>query len=283
VTPIRRPLAGLLALFVGALSIDRIALSGSDGRTIQTPVYAVALAFVIAPLLIRGFRHTRITTFLVGAGITVVGFQAVSGRIGADPYQALVEVVFVVLTAALAHRLATALEQIDQAIDSVVFGDNPALPLDGREAANEILSEMARSRRHGRPLSVTVLAADQASVEIAIDEAAEEIQRAVRTRYVHSRVAQTISEQLRRSDLLLEDPETGHFVIVSPETSAEGTTLLVERIGRAVQSTKVRLAAGHATFPDHALTFEQLVERAQMRMEDPSSLPADGDVVEGVA
>jgi len=148
VTPIRRPLTGLLLLFVGALAIDRVALSGADERTIQTYAYFVALAFVTAPLLIRGFRRTGSGTFLAMAGATALGLQVLSARLTNDPYQALVETAFILIATALAHRLATALERLDQAINSVVFGDSPALPLDGRKAANEILGEMARSRRH---------------------------------------------------------------------------------------------------------------------------------------
>lgn len=281
--PIRRPLTGLLALFVGALAIDRLALNSADERTIQTPAYALALALVIAPLLLRGFRRTRLSTLLVLALGAATVLQVVSGRLTDDPYQALVEVAFVTLVSALSHRLAKALDQLDQAIHSVVFGDSPALPLDGRKAANEILGEMARSRRHRRPLSVTVLALDPTSLELAIDSASEEVQRAVRSRYVHGKVAQTIAEQLRRSDLLFEDPATGHFVVVSPETSSDGTTLLVERISRAIQPSSVRLASGHATFPDHALTFEQLVERAQEHMQSADTRPAEPARAEGVA
>ncbi len=281
-TLIRRPLAGLLTLFVGALAIDRIAL-GADERTIQTSAYVAALAFVAAPLLMRGFRRIRFGTFIVMAGATVLLIQTVSGRLAADPYQALVEVAFGALAAALAHRLATAVDKLDQAINSVVFGDSPALELDSQKAANEILGEMARSRRHRRPLSVTVLSPDPATVEIAVDHASEEVQRAVRAQYVHSRVAQLIAGQLRRSDLLFEDPATGSFVVVSPETSFEGTNLLVDRISRAVEPTSIRLSAGHATFPDHALTFEQLVERAQDHMGERAAGPNGSEIAEGVA
>jgi len=95
VTPIRRPLTGLLLLFVGALAIDRVALSGADERTIQTSAYFVALAFVTAPLLIRGFRRTRSGTFLAMAGAAALGLQVLSTRLTNDPYQSLVETAFI--------------------------------------------------------------------------------------------------------------------------------------------------------------------------------------------
>ena len=273
-TPIRRPLMGLLALFVGALVMDRVALDGFTDRAMATPAYLAALGFVAAPLAIAGFRRTRLLTFVALAAGTALVLQSTAGRLSGDPYQAAVEAAFITLAAGLSHALARAIDRVDRTINSVVFGENPALPLDGRQAANEILTEMARSRRHGHSLSVTVLAPDPATVATAVDRSAEEVQRAIRARYVHGRVARAIADQLRRSDLLFEDPATGNFVVVSPETSSEGTGLLVDRISRAVAPTSVRLDSGHATFPDHAFTFEQLVERAQAHMgEQPITVP----------
>lgn len=273
-TPIRRPLTGLLTLFVGALAMDRIALDSVTERAIGTPAYAVALGFVAAPLLIAGFRRTRLVTFLIVAAGSALIVQSTAGHLTGDPYRAAVEAAFITLAAGLSHRLAFAIDHVDRTINSVVFGENPALALDGRQAANEILTEMARSRRHGRPLSVTVLAPDPTTLEMAVDRSAEEVQRAIRARYVHGRIARVIADQLRRSDLLFEDPDTGNFVVVSPETSSEGSTLLVDRITHAVRPTSVLLESGHATFPDHAFTFEQLIDRAQEHMgERPVETP----------
>ena len=95
-TQIRRPLLGLLALFFGALAIDRLALSGAGERTIQTPAYLVGLALVAAPLAIRGFRRTRFTVVLTMAGVGMLGLYTLTGRLTGDPYQALVEAAFVV-------------------------------------------------------------------------------------------------------------------------------------------------------------------------------------------
>ena len=264
-TAIRRPLIALLAVFVGAVAFDRLGMS--TGRTIETPAYLLAVVFVAAPLLVRGLRRstTRTNVLLSLAGL--LGLRSLTGTLITDPYQALVESAFVALAAALAHTAATGLERLDQTLGAVAFGESPALPLDGHTAANEILGEMARSRRHSRPLSVTVLAPDPVTMEAAIDAAAEDVQRAVRARFVHGKIAREIADQLRRSDLLFEDPATGHFVVVSPETGSDGATLLVERIRSAAAGDNVQFTSGHATFPDHALTFEQLVERAQTHME----------------
>jgi hypothetical protein len=266
-TAVRRPLIGLIGLFTGALTIDRFALARDGARSVESSAYLLALALVAAALVFRPLRRANaafIASLAVGGSLVL---HVVTEGLLDDPYRALVGTALVALSAVLAHSVAVGLHDVESTLTTVAFGESPAVPLDGREAAGEILAEMARSRRHSRPLSVTVLATDGASVETAAAVAAEEIQQAIRERYVHGRVARTIADQLRRSDLLFEDPATGHFVVVSPETSAEGSRLLVERIRGAVAEIRVRLDAGYAGFPDHALTFEQLVERAQEHMQ----------------
>lgn len=279
-TAIRRPLIALLAMIVGAVAFDRLGMS--NGRTIETPAYLIAVVFVAAPLLVRGLRRSSTRANALLSLAAVLGYRTLTGTLIADPYQLLVESAFVALAAVLAHTVATGLDRLDRTLGAVAFGESPALPLDGHQAANEILGEMARSRRHSRPLSVTVFAPDPATTEAAIDRAAEEVQRAIRARFVHGRIARTIADQLRRSDLLFEDPSTGHFVVVSPETGSDGTTLLVERIRNAAATDNIRFTSGHATFPDHALTFEQLVERAQEHMEETPRSPAE-PAMEGAA
>lgn len=279
-TAIRRPLIALLALFAGAVAFDRLGMD--NGRTVETSAYLIAVVLVAAPLLARGLRRATTRANALLALAALLGYRSLTGTLFADPYQVLVESAFVALAAGLSHTVATGLDRLDQTLGAVAFGKSPALPLDGHRAANEILGEMARSRRHSRPLSVTVLAPDPLTMEAAIDGAAEEVQRAVRARFVHGKIAGKIAGQLRRSDLLFEDPATGHFVVVSPETGADGTTLLVERIRSAAAGDSIVFTAGHATFPDHALTFEQLVERAQEHMECAPGSQAEQNI-EGAA
>jgi hypothetical protein len=265
-TAIRRPLVGIIALFLGALILDRLALARGGGDAVDGPAYLIAFAFVAAAFFIRPLRRARPGAIAGMSALAAAAFAARTGGLLADPYPALVESSLIVLAAVLGQHLAASIARLEQTLATVAFGESPALPLNGREAGTEILGEMARSRRHRRPLSVTVLAPDPASVEAAADLAVEEVHRAIRARYVHGKIARSIAHQLRRSDLLFVDPATGHFIVLSPETTGEGSELLVERIRQGLAPTRVRVAVGRAEFPDHALTFEQLVEHAQEQM-----------------
>jgi hypothetical protein len=272
---IRRPLVGLLALFAGAIAIDRA--GGTDAAAIATWVYLLAVAAVAAPLLAGGLRRarpTRAVAVVLSTYLVVRLLTSGAGGEGLDPYLSTTEAGFLACVAYLGRRLATGLHEIDETIGSVAFGESPALDLDGPRAANEIISEMARSRRHDRPLSVTVLEPSPEGMEVAAARAAEEVQRALRRRFVYGRLATVIADQLRRSDLLFEHLESGRFVVVSPETELDGAGLLVNRIREAARAMNLDVASGTATFPEQAVTFEQLVLEAERRLGAPSPQPA---------
>ena len=96
-------------------------------------------------------------------------------------------------------------------------------------------------------------------------------------RYVFTSLAGAIGKELRRTDMVLEEREHRRFIIVSPETDTRGSSELVQRI-RAAASERlgVSLECGIASFPDEALTFEELVHQAETRLPhgpQPSELP----------
>jgi len=282
-THIRRPLLGLLALVAGAAVVDRWGLGRSDESALAAWVYGLALAAVALPLLLPALRRARpwaLITITLGAYLTLKALMPHSPGTGVfEIHLAAAEAALLAVAALLSHRLASGLDGLDQALAAVGFGDYPALPLEGPQATNEILAEMARSRRHDRPLSVAVIEPIPDSFAGAVDLAGEEVQRALRTRYVRGRLARVIADHLRRSDLLFEDPATGRFVVLSPETLPEGAELLAERIRQAARLLEIEVRSGSASFPEHAIAFEQLLARAQQRLagitpEVPTPVPA---------
>lgn len=269
---IRGPLLALLALFAGAITLDRAGDSGVDA--IATWVYLLAAAAVAAPLLFGGPRRLRagptlgaVLGLYAAVKLPTAGIEGTTSH----PYLSLTEAAFVGCCALFGRLIGVGLGEIDETIGAVAFGDTPALDLDGPQAANEILSEMARSRRHDRPLSVTVLEPDTEGLHIAVEQATEDVQRALRRRFVYGRLARIIADQLRRSDLLFEHRQSGRFVVLSPETELDGAALLVTRIRQAARSLNLDLATGSATFPDQAVTFEELVLEAERRLGAPQT------------
>lgn len=97
--------------------------------------------------------------------------------------------------------------------------------------------------------------------------------------YVITKLADSLSRHLRRTDLVLEERERGRFIILCPDTSARDLNVLVEYIqATATEMVGVTVDCGMATFPDEALTFEELVRQAETRLSYavPETDPANG-------
>ncbi len=264
-TYVRRPLIAALTLFTAAIALDRSGI-GSSGDAVGTHAYVIAALAVVAPLVSPAIQHGAVWLMPVTAGGMLMSYSILgeSGFFGAvGVHVAATEVAFVLVAAVLGRMLGAGLSGIDGLLTTAATGESPAIDLEGPLAANEIHTEMARSRRHDRPMSVTVLSPSARGLERALDSAAIEVDRAVRTRFLFGSLARTVSSVLRRSDLLFEHRATGRLIVLSPETDSAGTALLVERILAAVDRTGIDSVAGSASFPEDGIGFETLVERAE--------------------
>ncbi|OFW63362.1 MAG: hypothetical protein A2135_01700 [Actinobacteria bacterium RBG_16_67_15] len=283
-TRLRRPLTGLVALFTLAITIDRVSM-GRDADAIGTFVYLIAATAVIAPLATDRLRRTRVLTLpvLALAAYAIAGTLSPNGVASPryDVYVAATEVSFLILASVLSRRVAMSLADIEDTLGQVAFGASAAVDIEGPTAAGEIHSEMARSRRHGRPMSLTVLTPLAAQFDDAVARAAAEVERAVRERYVFGKLARAVGDQLRRSDLLFVHRTSGRLFILSPETDKEGTELLVRRVIAAADRAGVPAAAGSASFPDQAVGFEGLVAQAEQHLEARLAPPPQLHAVHG--
>ncbi len=268
-TQVRRPIIAALALFMTAITLDRLGV-GTGDVAIAGHAYVIALAGITLPLLTPGLRRGSALALPLAAAGSLVGYSALfeAGFLGSrGVHLAMTELTFVVLAAWLGRRVAAGLDGIDDLLATAAFGDSPALDLEGPTAANEIHTEIARGRRHDRPLAVTVLVPTTEGIEAALQGAAIEVDRSVRTRFLFGSLARTVASQLRRSDLLFEHRPSGRLIVLSPETDNEGTELLVRRILDAVDRTGIETRAGTAAFPADGIGFEALVSHAESELE----------------
>jgi GGDEF domain-containing protein len=61
----------------------------------------------------------------------------------------------------------------------------------------------------------------------------------------------------------------GRFIILCPETDLENASLLAKRISQAVKERiSLRVLWGVAAFPEEALTFDDLLQKARERLID---------------
>ena len=164
----------------------------------------------------------------------------------------------------LSYQLAIGIERSESLMDILAQGTFPHRAVEIDSASEQIKIEFSRSRRYHRPLSLLVMHAFPKDEEV-VREMLMSLQRDVLARLSNARVGQAIGEAIRQTDLLIRD-RVGRFVILCPETDLDSAYFLAERICRIVdERTGLHANCGVASFPDEALTFEDLLHLARDR------------------
>ncbi|HEY7516121.1 MAG TPA: sensor domain-containing diguanylate cyclase [Vicinamibacteria bacterium] len=131
-----------------------------------------------------------------------------------------------------------------------------------------ISREIKRCKRHGIPLSVIFLDLDGF--------------KGINDQYGHLAGSGTLAEvgsilalAVRESDILARYGGD-EFVVVLPETPASGALVIAERLRKAIEehgflqgqglSARISASFGIASYPDHALTPEGLIQKADQAM-----------------
>jgi GGDEF domain-containing protein len=186
-------------------------------------------------------------------------------------YITITEVTFLSVLIWLAHRTARSLQDFEEAVENITM-----VNINGRvrsldDASEDIQIEMFRSRNHHHPLSVILVEPEPDSFKVMLHQAVQEVQNTIMNSYVITKLADSLSRHLRRTDLVLEERDRGRFVILCPDTNVKDLKILVEYIqATAVQILGVSVRYGTATFPDEALTFEELVHQAEKKLQESS-------------
>lgn len=166
-----------------------------------------------------------------------------------------------------AHQLALQIGHAESVMDALALS---AFPNRAREIDSEnqrIKIELTRSRRYHRPLSLVVIESESED-EKTTGEILKSIQHDLLSRFTSARVGQIIDDCIRQTDVVLKD-RRGRFIILCPETELRNASLLATRISQAAkQRTSLHLLWGVAAFPEEALTFDDLLQKARERLID---------------
>lgn len=277
-------LVQLLLTFSLFFTIERLNFGQSNPIDIHSFIYVLGTLMVVATILLPWFARlsaTRVILFwffvFILFKLLLVNERSILG--GVYTYLTLTEGVFVLALVYLAHQVARAYQDFRQAAEYVSMADAGRHLLNVEDAGREIGREMSRSRHFHRALSVIVVRPDKQSVAKAAPRLVEEIQRNVAELWTAVRLFNTIKEQLRVVDMVMEDRENGRFIILCPEIDAQGANMLTDRIGKALSSQLgVNISHGVASFPEEALTFEALLTEADGHLKRLDSQADEVDV-----
>ena len=259
-----------LAIFY---NLERLQFDRNVLIDIELFPFVLVLVAVLATIAFPALSRLRQAITLVGwAVVYVVGHLILLPQVPMlstdHVYVFIVEITMLALAVTLATQVARALQEFVRAVEQVTIPDAERWVLELDHAADAIRTEVNRSRRYQRPLSVLVVEPNLDTVRLTLERMVVEVRRSIARHYAIVNLARLLRVTLRRTDVItLEDRQRGRFIVLCPETSTESAAVLTERIKRfAPQELGFEVACGAGLFPDDALTFEDTVKIAISRV-----------------
>jgi hypothetical protein len=272
------------SFFGAAIYLALIFVLGQADYTNQ-PIINFANYFYIAvlvaiPLTLFFPSISRVSVYVPLAFWAIVYLallQLINRNYSANKGQLSVVVLeFILLEAGVwfAHQLAVQISHAESIMDALALSAFPNRTHDIDSENQRIKIELTRSRRYHRPLSVVVIQTESEDEKIT-REMLRSVQQDLMSRFSTARVGQIIDDRVRQTDLVLRDYK-GRFVLLCPETDFSNASLLAKRIAHAIKErTSLRVLWGVAAFPEEALTFEDLLQKARERLVVDVPLPSE--------
>lgn len=252
----------------------------ADRPLINFANYFYLAVLVAVPLTLFFPRISRISVYvplLVWAVVYIVLLQLINRNYSANEGELpVIALEFMMLEVGVwfAHQLASQISHAESLMDALALSAFPNRSRDIDSESQRIKIELTRSRRYHRPLSVVMIESESDDEKLT-REAFRNIQHDLMSRFTSARVGQIIDDRIRQTDLVLRDYK-GRFIVLCPETDLSNASLLAKRISQAIKErTSLRVLWGVAAFPEEALTFEDLLQKARERLIDSTSFPND--------
>jgi GGDEF domain-containing protein len=250
----------------------------ADRTIINFANYFYVAVMVAMPLTLFFPSLSRVSVFVplaVWAGIYFVLLQTLdrSRSTSSDEFSIIVlELILLEAGVWFAHQLAMQISHAESIMAALAFSAFPNRARDIESENQRIKIELTRSRRYHRPLSLVVIETETAN-EKTTREMLKSIQHDLLQQFSSARLGQIIDDRIRQTDLVLRDHK-GRFIVLCPETDRPRVALLAQRIALAIhEKTALRVRWGVAAFPEEALTFDDLLQKAESRLgnsDEPS-------------
>jgi len=276
---IKRQVVLVLLYIVVVFGLERLDIGAPGTFNLHPFAYVLIVLAMILTIIIPQLRRASIYLLIpLWGGIYLVLWSLFLGQftsLTVDKLQvAILELVLVTTGVLLAHGLARHITQVEDTIESLAFGEIPGRATFLEDAAEAIKVELTRSRRYNHPLTVLVLEPDPETLQASLQRTLQEIKLNMAKRYANARLCQIVNEAARRTDLVLQQAKNGRFVILCPETEPQASTILASRIqSLAHDHLGISIAWGAAAFPAEAVTFDELLQKAELKLLAPTAHP----------
>lgn len=253
---------------------------GIEGVGVHSFVYLLVLVSLVIL-----FLQAKIVTFPRLAYIAIWSIIYIGFRLtlfndgpmmgGLATYVTITELSILVVAIIIGFEVVRSYHQVELYIEEIFLPASEKRVHHINAAKEFIVTEFIRSRRYQHPLSLIVIQPDAKSTISEMQSSITDIQMQMAGRFISARVAKLLSSEVRRIDMIINPGEDDPmFLILCPETKGDAALKLAERIRNKIDNKLgVSVAYGVASFPEDALTFEDLSQKAKKRLsEDESTL-----------
>ncbi len=262
---IRRQLLILALYLILTFNLERLDLNGQTLINFRPYFYALVIAGILSMLVFPILQRTSIYILLALWGTAYTTLWLVYARENGLTHNlqiVIIQFIFLEASIWMTYELTNKLNQTESTLNSLITNIFPNRVMDMSSASKWIDNEMTRSRRHNHPLSVLIINPDSQQSDEK-HPMFENLQREIMQHFAIARAGQILSESIRQTDLIIRD-EKNQFIIIMPETDAMSSKVIAARIqDKFADKIGASMNWGTASFPDEALTFEDLVLRAQ--------------------
>jgi len=224
----------------------------------------ISIVVVLIPLRLRRGYVFLILTLPVILFI-VIKIWAGLPFSGTSLITSLIEICAILLTTLLSIWVRGAIQEFEDAVSKVTnysWGNRVEPASEGQSI---LYREVRRARNHQRPLVLLAIAVDEKSIKGSIDRMLKEAQQSIIKRFTINSVSRTLSEKLEDCDIVVQT--NNHFLVVLPETKPEDVPGLIDRLRKQVaENVGVDLKIGTASLPQDGLTYEGLLDKANLEM-----------------
>lgn len=233
------------------------------------PAFFILMALaVVSGIIVKPSPRFSIYVFLsIWVVVYLLTWLLYWRDINPAPLQLLaIQFLLIEIAAGLAFDVGRHISQVTNLLEGLTASTFPNRTLELRAAEGRIGAELTRSRRYHHSLAVLLVEMDELGQERLKENVA--LSKDILSHFAVAKIGQIINECARETDLIIRD-DKGRFVVLCPETNHQSSLLLAERIEQAVfdkMGTKVLF--GSSSFPDEALTFDNLVQKASEKMKD---------------
>ncbi|NJO07431.1 MAG: hypothetical protein HC876_19025 [Chloroflexaceae bacterium] len=272
---LRRTFIALVVTLALSYYIERFEIGKSPFQNMPYIVFFIQVSIVVLTTSIPLLRKSAVNLLFAFWGAIYVLVRFLFAREaaffgGISTFVLISDVTLLLLTVYISRDFACGLDDFELAVEEFFFGDVkqriPRLDL----AKEDVQIEMSRSYRYRHPLSVVVVEVDPDLVDISLNRVIEEVQETMMDRYASLCLGRIIKKNARLTDMVIERDARGSFIVLCTDTDTEGARVLVNRIRTDVlESLRLPVRAGIASFPDSANTFNDLVLYAEEQMRTP--------------